>query len=108
MILYKKSIYDLYTKNEAKFYEKNNIINVVGVLEHKIKNLYDLSDILEKNKLHRKQGISSHNKTSSRSHAIYKITFIYNNEINTIQFIDLAGTERASNARIWNVNQNFI
>ena len=32
----------------AKFYEKNNIINVVGVLEHKIKNLYDLADILEK------------------------------------------------------------
>jgi hypothetical protein len=104
--IYKDNIYDLYDKKLIKFYEKDKIINVIGLKNKKIDNEENLEKLLNIYTFNRKNGKSSHNENSSRSHAIYKIIYIYNNIKYIFQFIDLAGSERAVNAKINNVNDN--
>ena len=104
--LYEDNIYDLYNNHKARIFDRNNSIFVSGITENIISNENKLLSILDVNKRNRHQGISSHNNTSSRSHAVYRIRYTVNNHSYSVQFIDLAGTERACNANINMINKN--
>ena len=104
--IYEDNIYDLYNNQKARLFDRNNSIFVSGITENVISDQNKILSILELNKKNRHQGISSHNNTSSRSHAVYRIKYVINNNIHSVQFIDLAGTERACNANINMINKN--
>lgn len=104
--IYEDNIYDLCNNMKGKLYDRNNSIFVSGITENIIEDENKLFSLLEINKNNRHQGISSHNKSSSRSHAVYRIKYNINNDVYNIQFIDLAGTERARNANLGMINKN--
>ena len=104
--IYEDNIYDLYSNMKCKLYEKNNSIFLFGIQENSINTMQKLFEILNINRFNRKQGVSSHNNQSSRSHAIYKLRYNINQVEYNIHFIDLAGTERACNANIVNIHKN--
>ena len=104
--IYEDNIFDLYENKKVKLFEKNNTIFLTGVIENQIQNKNEILYLLEINKQNREKGISSHNDESSRSHAIYRIKYIKKGKEYNIQFIDLAGTERACNANINCINKN--
>lgn len=104
--IYEDNIYDLYSNMKCKLYEKNNSIFLFGIQENNINTTQKLFEILNINRFNRKQGISSHNNQSSRSHAVYKLRYNINQVEYNIHFIDLAGTERACNANIVNIHKN--
>jgi hypothetical protein len=104
--IYEDNIFDLYENKRGKIFERNNTIFVTGVVENKIQYGNQILSILEINKKNREKGISSHNNESSRSHAIYRIKYKKYGKKYNVQFIDLAGTERACNANIQFINKN--
>ena len=104
--IYEDNIYDLYNNMKGKLYERNNSIFLFGIQENSINTMQKLFEILNINRFNRKQGTSSHNNQSSRSHAVYKLRYNINQVEYNIHFIDLAGTERACNANIVNIHKN--
>jgi hypothetical protein len=104
--IYEGDLIDLQTNQKINIYEINNSINISGLKEEKFNSLSEFERILNINKQNRKNGVSSHNNNSSRSHAIYKIKYTLNNNEFVLQFIDLAGTERSRNLNIHNVIKN--
>lgn len=78
--------------------DENNLIQVLGITENKVKSSIDLLNLIQKGDENRKTNSTEFNLKSSRSHAIVQLKLISNNSISILSLCDLAGSERATSS----------
>lgn len=111
--IYNNKCYDIFTKRELKECEQSDgsieFLNIQDFcLHHKGENtshddiICNVGNVIENMKSARYVGISSSNKTSSRSHLLFQVKC----GNNYIKIIDLAGSERACRSK-HNEEHNF-
>ncbi|KAI3384615.1 hypothetical protein SNEBB_000095 [Seison nebaliae] len=95
-------IYDLFNNHELiharEDYDK--VVQLNGLIKLPIKTINQLGNVLAYGSRKRMSGISSKNNTSSRSHCILNMSIKNesSNELIEINFVDLAGSDRACDA----------
>ncbi|CAF4178972.1 unnamed protein product [Rotaria socialis] len=102
--IYNNQVYDLVNAGKRLFVREDgdHHVNVIGVTEVALKNLDDLRCVIDDSLTRRHHGKSAFNSNSSRSHAVFQIILKNNydsSENFRIIFIDLAGSERATDAQ---------
>jgi len=93
----KKSFFRLFVREDGEHH-----VNIVGITEINLRNLDTLRSVISDGLSRRHHGKSAFNSNSSRSHAIFQIILknSYNQKDNfRLIFIDLAGSERATDAQ---------
>ncbi|XP_040277118.1 kinesin-like protein KIF24 isoform X2 [Bufo bufo] len=86
----------LYAREDGK-----HVVQVVGLREVQVKSVDFLLEVILKGSRERSTGATGVNSDSSRSHAVIQIQIkdVGNRKLGRMSFIDLAGSERASDAR---------
>ncbi|CAF2168879.1 unnamed protein product [Rotaria magnacalcarata] len=102
--IYNNQLYDLSNTGKRLFVREDgeHSVNIVGITEIVLKNLDTLRSVINDGLTRRHHGKSAFNSNSSRSHAIFQIILKnnYDQEDNfKLTFIDLAGSERATDAQ---------
>ncbi|CAF0858388.1 unnamed protein product [Adineta steineri] len=102
--IYNNQVYDLINVGKRLFVREDSEhhVNVIGVTEVLLKNLDNLRCVIDNGLTRRHHGKSAFNSNSSRSHAVFQIILKdnYNSGENfRLIFIDLAGSERATDAQ---------
>ncbi|CAF2554581.1 unnamed protein product [Rotaria sp. Silwood2] len=102
--IYNNQLYDLSHTGKRLFVREDSghSVNIVGITEIVLKNLDILRSVINDGLTRRHHGKSAFNTNSSRSHAIFQIILknTYDQAENfKLVFIDLAGSERATDAQ---------
>ncbi|NXM29131.1 KIF24 protein, partial [Oxyruncus cristatus] len=86
----------LYAREDSK-----HVVQIVGLQEAQVESVDELLEVILKGGKERSTGATGVNSDSSRSHAIIQIQIkdAANRTFGRISFIDLAGSERAADAR---------
>ncbi|NWR34638.1 KIF24 protein, partial [Tachuris rubrigastra] len=86
----------LYAREDSK-----HVVQIVGLQEVQVESVDELLEVILKGGKERSTGATGVNSDSSRSHAIIQIQIkdVANRTFGRISFIDLAGSERAADAR---------
>ncbi|CAF3748329.1 unnamed protein product [Adineta steineri] len=102
--IYNNQVYDLSNTGKRLYVREDgeHRVNIVGITEIVLRNLDTLRSVISDGLSRRHHGKSAFNSNSSRSHAIFQI--ILKNTSNQADnfrliFIDLAGSERATDAQ---------
>ena len=98
--IYCGKLYDLLNERNLLFAREDakQNVNIVGLQEKRIMNVHSIMQIIEFGMSVRMTSSTCHNSDSSRSHAILQISLKEPNQkiYGKMSFIDLAGSERAS------------
>ncbi|CAF3394742.1 unnamed protein product [Rotaria sp. Silwood1] len=102
--IYNNQVYDLVNAGKRLFVREDgeHHVNVIGATEIVLKTLDSLRCVIDDGLTRRHHGKSAFNSNSSRSHAVFQITLKNNydtSESFRLIFIDLAGSERATDAQ---------
>ncbi|UJR20732.1 hypothetical protein I4U23_023851 [Adineta vaga] len=102
--IYNNQVYDLVNAGKRLFVREDgeHHVNIIGITELLLKNLENLRCIIDEGLTKRHHGKSAFNSNSSRSHAVFQITLQHNYDASEdfrLIFIDLAGSERATDAQ---------
>ncbi|NWW77948.1 KIF24 protein, partial [Climacteris rufus] len=101
--IYCGQLYDLLNGRKRLFAREdgNHIVQIVGLREVQVDSVDQLLEVILKGGKERSTGATGVNSDSSRSHAIIQIQIkdTANRTFGRISFIDLAGSERAADAR---------
>ncbi|XP_063309876.1 kinesin-like protein KIF24 [Pelobates fuscus] len=101
--IYCGQLYDLLNGRKRLFAREDgkHVVQVVGLREVQVRSVELLLEMILKGSKERSTGATGVNSDSSRSHAIIQIQIkgAGNRKMGRISFIDLAGSERASDAR---------
>ncbi|CAF3919812.1 unnamed protein product [Rotaria sp. Silwood2] len=102
--IYNNQVYDLVNAGKRLFVREDgeHHVNVIGATEILLKTLDSLRCVIDDGLTRRHHGKSAFNSNSSRSHAVFQITLKTNydsSESFRLIFIDLAGSERATDAQ---------
>lgn len=92
MEIYNEKVYDLAALKELKILSKDNRTVIPSLHLQKVKTIHDAESFLKKCEVNRKVSATEFNVNSSRSHTIIQIK----NGKAILNFIDLAGSEKAS------------
>ncbi|UJR28875.1 hypothetical protein I4U23_010097 [Adineta vaga] len=102
--IYNNQVYDLSNTSKRLYVREDgeHHVNIVGLTEIQLRNIDTLRSIISDGLSRRHHGKSAFNSNSSRSHAIFQL--ILKNSYNQAEnfrliFIDLAGSERATDAQ---------
>lgn len=91
--IYGNHIYDLLEERKKIFArEKDGVVSIVGVKEKSIYTVEEAMESIKKGLLYRTAGRTGANKSSSRSHALFRVRICGG----VLTFVDLAGSERGS------------
>ncbi|KAL6122839.1 hypothetical protein NUSPORA_00098 [Nucleospora cyclopteri] len=102
--IYNEKIYDLYLTKELKIYETDNKNQIKDLHIEKVNSKDEAMNFLSICIGNRKTAETIKNKSSSRSHSILQIT----SHNATLNFIDLAGSEKANDDKKRLTEGNFI
>ncbi|KAM8960960.1 kinesin-like protein KIF24 [Pelodytes ibericus] len=101
--IYCGQLYDLLNGRKRLFAREDgkHVVQIVGLREVQVRSVDLLLDMILKGSRERSTGATGVNSDSSRSHAVIQIQIkdAGNRKLGRISFIDLAGSERASDAR---------
>ncbi|KAL4623186.1 kinesin-like protein KIF24 [Arapaima gigas] len=101
--IYCGQLYDLLDHRKRLFAreDRNHVVQVVGLREVRVESVDTLLEVISYGSQERRQGASSINCDSSRSHALLQIHLRdpKHQLIGRISFVDLAGSERAADTR---------
>ncbi|KAM4808389.1 kinesin-like protein KIF24 [Rhinophrynus dorsalis] len=101
--IYCGQLYDLLNGRKRLFAREDgkHIVQIVGLREVQVRSVDLLLEMISKGSRERSTGATGVNSDSSRSHAVIQIQIkdSGNRKLGRISFIDLAGSERASDAR---------
>ncbi|XP_053310701.1 kinesin-like protein KIF24 [Spea bombifrons] len=101
--IYCGQLYDLLNGRKRLFAREDgkHVVQIVGLREVQVRNVDLLLEIILKGSKERSTGATGVNSDSSRSHAVIQIQLkdAGNRKLGRISFIDLAGSERASDSR---------
>ncbi|NXR28617.1 KIF24 protein, partial [Cinclus mexicanus] len=101
--IYCGQLYDLLNERKRLFAREdgNHVVQIVGLQEVQVDTVDHLLEVILKGGKERSTGATGVNSDSSRSHAIIQIQIkdTANRAFGRISFIDLAGSERAADAR---------
>ncbi|NXG18939.1 KIF24 protein, partial [Grallaria varia] len=101
--IYCGQLYDLLNGRKRLFAREDSkhVVQIVGLEEVQVESVDQLLEIILKGGKERSTGASGVNSDSSRSHAIIQIQIkdAAKRKLGRISFIDLAGSERAADAR---------
>uniref|UniRef100_A0A8C5TKB4 Kinesin-like protein KIF24 n=1 Tax=Malurus cyaneus samueli TaxID=2593467 RepID=A0A8C5TKB4_9PASS len=101
--IYCGQLYDLLNGRKRLFAREdaNHVVQIVGLREVQVDSVDELLEVILKGGKERSTGATGVNSDSSRSHAIIQIQIkdAANRASGRISFIDLAGSERAADAR---------
>ncbi|NXD30143.1 KIF24 protein, partial [Spelaeornis formosus] len=101
--IYRGQLYDLLNgrKRLHAREDSNRVVQIVGLREAQVDSVDQLLEVILKGGKERSTGATAVNSDSSRSHAIIQIQIkdTANRAFGRISFIDLAGSERAADAR---------
>ncbi|NXO29477.1 KIF24 protein, partial [Cisticola juncidis] len=101
--IYCGQLYDLLNGRKRLFAREDgkHIVQIVGLREVQVDSVDELLEVILKGGKERSTGATAVNSDSSRSHAIIQIQLkdTANRAFGRISFIDLAGSERAADAR---------
>ncbi|CAF0902470.1 unnamed protein product [Rotaria sordida] len=102
--IYNNQVYDLVNTGKRLFVREDgeHHVNVIGATEIILKTLDNLRCVIDDGLTRRHHGKSAFNSNSSRSHAVFQIILKNNydsSESFRLIFIDLAGSERATDAQ---------
>ncbi|NXD05461.1 KIF24 protein, partial [Certhia familiaris] len=101
--IYCGQLYDLLNGRKRLFAREdgNHVVQIVGLLEVQVDSVDQLLEVILKGGKERSTGATGVNSDSSRSHAIIQIQIkdTANRAFGRISFIDLAGSERAADAK---------
>ncbi|CAF1231475.1 unnamed protein product [Adineta ricciae] len=102
--IYNNQVYDLSNTSKRLYVREDgeHHVNIVGLTEIQLRNLDTLRSVISDGLSRRHHGKSAFNSNSSRSHAIFQL--LLKNSYNQADyfrliFIDLAGSERATDAQ---------
>ncbi|NXU42245.1 KIF24 protein, partial [Drymodes brunneopygia] len=101
--IYCGQLYDLLNGRKRLFAREdgNHVVQIVGLQEVQVDSVDELLEVILKGGKERSTGATGVNSDSSRSHAIIQIQIkdTANRAFGRISFIDLAGSERAADAK---------
>nr|XP_060465456.1 kinesin-like protein KIF24 isoform X2 [Panthera onca] len=101
--IYCGQLYDLLNRRKRLFAreDSNHVVQIVGLQELQVESVELLLEVILKGSKERSTGATGVNADSSRSHAIIQIQIkdSAKRTFGRISFIDLAGSERAADAR---------
>ncbi|NXK87498.1 KIF24 protein, partial [Formicarius rufipectus] len=101
--IYCGQLYDLLNGRKRLFAREDSkhVVQIVGLREVQVESVDQLLEVILKGGKERSTGATGVNSDSSRSHAIIQIQIkdVANRTFGRISFIDLAGSERAADAR---------
>ncbi|NWH87895.1 KIF24 protein, partial [Aegithalos caudatus] len=101
--IYCGQLYDLLNRKKRVFAREDgkHVVQIVGLREVQVDSVDQLLEVILKGGKERSTGATGVNSDSSRSHAIIQIQIkgTANRAFGRISFIDLAGSERAADAR---------
>ncbi|NXG07007.1 KIF24 protein, partial [Sakesphorus luctuosus] len=101
--IYCGQLYDLLNGRKRLFAREDSkhVVQIVGLREVQVESVDQLLEVILKGGKERSTGATGVNSDSSRSHAIIQIQIkdMGNRTFGRISFIDLAGSERAADAR---------
>ncbi|CAF0793299.1 unnamed protein product [Adineta ricciae] len=102
--IYNNQVYDLVNVGKRLFVREDgeHHVNIIGITEFLLKSLDNLRCVIDEGLSRRHHGKSAFNSNSSRSHAVFQITLQHNYDASEdfrLIFIDLAGSERATDAQ---------
>ncbi|OCU02750.1 kinesin-like protein KIF24 [Xenopus laevis] len=101
--IYCGQLYDLLNDRKRLYAREDgkHVVQIVGLREVQVRSVELLLEMILKGSRERSTGASGVNSDSSRSHAVIQIQMknSKNRKLGRISFIDLAGSERASDAR---------
>ncbi|XP_032942299.1 kinesin-like protein KIF24 [Catharus ustulatus] len=101
--IYRGQLYDLLNGRQRLYAREdgNHVVQIVGLREVQVDSVDRLLEVILKGGKERSTGATGVNSDSSRSHAIIQIQIkdTANRAFGRISFIDLAGSERAADAR---------
>ncbi|NWS32846.1 KIF24 protein, partial [Polioptila caerulea] len=101
--IYCGQLYDLLNGRKRLFAREdgNHVVQIVGLREVQVDSVDELLEVILKGGKERSTGATGVNSDSSRSHAIIQIQIkdTANRAFGRISFIDLAGSERAADAK---------
>ncbi|NXQ19041.1 KIF24 protein, partial [Peucedramus taeniatus] len=101
--IYCGQLYDLLNGRKRLFAREDgkHIVQIVGLREVQVNSVDQLLEVILKGGKERSTGATAVNSDSSRSHAIIQIQIkdSHNRQFGRISFIDLAGSERAADAK---------
>ncbi|XP_059729097.1 kinesin-like protein KIF24 [Haemorhous mexicanus] len=101
--IYCGHLYDLLNGRKRLFAREDgkHVVQIVGLREVQVDSVDELLEVILKGGKERSTGVTAVNSDSSRSHAIIQIQIkdTTNRAFGRISFIDLAGSERAADAK---------
>ncbi|XP_005491802.2 kinesin-like protein KIF24 [Zonotrichia albicollis] len=101
--IYCGHLYDLLNGRQRLFAREDgkHVVQIVGLREVQVDSVDELLEVILKGGKERSTGVTAVNSDSSRSHAIIQIQIkdTSNRAFGRISFIDLAGSERAADAK---------
>ena len=99
--LYNNHINDLFNnRSELNLFEDATGLHIPNLTTVTVDSTVSLTDLISQGSLLRTVGITAQNDHSSRSHAVITLTLMDGfNEVSSIKFIDLAGSERAADVK---------